>query len=80
MLGSIVATAGGGNETSSMQGMMTSGMQNISQFQQLKNIVFCSFLSCSTYFDSISLAMTSNSDTASPENDLNNNGLLDSRA
>jgi hypothetical protein len=34
-------TAGGGNETSSMQGMMTSGMQNMSQLQHLKNVVFC---------------------------------------
>jgi hypothetical protein len=35
------ATAGG-NETKSTQGMMTSGTQNMSQLQQLKNIVFCS--------------------------------------
>jgi hypothetical protein len=34
-------TAGGGNETSSMQGMMTSGMQNMSQLQHLKNVIFC---------------------------------------
>ncbi|MGC2429206.1 MAG: hypothetical protein WA421_19400 [Nitrososphaeraceae archaeon] len=36
--------------------------------------------SCSSYFDSISMAITSNSDTTSPVNDWNNNGLLDSRA
>ena len=35
------ATAGG-NETNSTQGMMTSGMQNMSQLQHLKNFVFCS--------------------------------------
>jgi hypothetical protein len=35
-------TAGGGNETSSMQGIITSGMQNMSQLQHLKNFVFCS--------------------------------------
>ena len=35
-------TAGGGNETGSMQGMMTSGMQNMSHLQHLKNFVFCS--------------------------------------
>jgi hypothetical protein len=35
------ATAGG-NETNSTQGMMTSGMQNMSQLQHLKNLVFCS--------------------------------------
>ena len=35
------ATAGG-NETNSIQGMMTSGMQNMSQLQHLKNFVFCS--------------------------------------
>jgi hypothetical protein len=39
MLGNT--TAGGGNETSSMQGMMTSGMQNMSQLQHLKNVIFC---------------------------------------
>jgi hypothetical protein len=42
MLGN--ATAGGGNETNSIQGMMTSGMQNMSQgkLQHLKDVVFCS--------------------------------------
>jgi hypothetical protein len=39
MLGNT--TAGGGNETRSMQGMMTSGMQNMSQLQHLKNVIFC---------------------------------------
>jgi hypothetical protein len=42
MLGN--ATAAGGNETNSTQGMMTSGMQNMSQgkLQHLKDVVFCS--------------------------------------
>ena len=42
MLGN--ATASGGNETSSMQGMMAAGMQNMSQskMQHLNNLVFCS--------------------------------------
>ncbi|MFL6328731.1 MAG: hypothetical protein ACJ71I_14785 [Nitrososphaeraceae archaeon] len=43
MFGNATA-AGGGNETSSMQEMMTSGMQNMSQskLQHLKDVVFCS--------------------------------------
>ena len=42
VLGNATA-AGGGNETNSMQGMMTSGMQNMNQskLQQLTNLVFC---------------------------------------
>jgi len=36
------ATAAGGNETNSTQGMMTSEMQNMSQLQHLNNLVFCS--------------------------------------
>ena len=43
VIGNATTTAaGGGNETSSMQGMITSGMQNMSQLQHLKNFVFCS--------------------------------------
>ncbi|MFL6409130.1 MAG: hypothetical protein ACJ71F_18960 [Nitrososphaeraceae archaeon] len=43
MLGNATA-AGGGNETSSIQEMITSGMQNMSQgkLQHLKDVVFCS--------------------------------------
>jgi hypothetical protein len=43
VLGNATA-AGGGNETSSMQEMMTSGMQNMSdnKLQHLNNLVFCS--------------------------------------
>jgi len=36
------ATAAGGNETNSTQGVMTSEMQNMSQLQHLNNLVFCS--------------------------------------
>jgi hypothetical protein len=41
MLGNVTA---GGNETNSTQGMMTSGIQNMSQgeLQHLKDVVFCS--------------------------------------
>jgi hypothetical protein len=45
VLGNATAAGGGGgNETSSMQGMMASGMQNMSQskLQHLNNLVFCS--------------------------------------
>ncbi|MFL6340657.1 MAG: hypothetical protein ACJ72U_03815 [Nitrososphaeraceae archaeon] len=43
MLGNATA-AGGGNETSSIQEMITSGMQNMSQgkLQHLNNLMFCS--------------------------------------
>jgi hypothetical protein len=36
--------------------------------------------SCSSYFDSISVEMVSNSDLANLGKDLNNNGLFDSLA
>jgi hypothetical protein len=42
VIGNATTAAGGGNETSSMQGIITSGMQNMSQLQHLKNFVFCS--------------------------------------
>jgi hypothetical protein len=44
VLGNATAAGGGGNETSTMQGMMTSGMQNMSQskLQHLNNLMFCS--------------------------------------
>ena len=44
VLGNTTDAGGGGNETSSMQGMMASGMQNMSQskLQHLNNLEFCS--------------------------------------
>ncbi|MFL6390596.1 MAG: hypothetical protein ACJ71E_00900 [Nitrososphaeraceae archaeon] len=44
MLGNATTAAGGGNETSSIQEMITSGMQNMSQgkLQHLNNLMFCS--------------------------------------
>jgi hypothetical protein len=43
VLGNATTAGGGGNETGSMQGIMASGMGNMSQskLQQLNNLVFC---------------------------------------